>query len=328
MAKVSTKRLIDEFFSELDEATTKKNRAHIDRPEVYAYEEKIGKQLMDMNADEIMDMIKTFGKADTNNDGMNISYNSYKQILVWLRSLFNMYIERYEIIINPMYNPKLKGRNAYEQLKQGKKPLTFDRVQEVIDLIYEDFPDNYYMPKYIELIMLLFYCGFATSFEILDMKKDMVDFQTQIVNLPNKKVHLSDRCVYLLDYFDKMKEVSAIKGIYYVVSWHDSYFKFFVRSNQVSTFDSRSKEEVAAMIVRAMTRRIRQEHGIDINYRKLYELGFYDYIVKQVGEEEAKELITAVRQPEKTAVLQGLMDEYGFKTENITVAKNILYAYI
>ena len=183
MAKVDTKELMDEYFSTMDKDTARKTRSHIDRPEVYAYEKEIGKQLMDMNAEEILDMITTFGKAEMSQDGMGISYNSYKQVLVLLRSLFNMYIENYEIIINPMYNKILKGKEAYKHLKRGKNTLTFERVQEIIDMIYDGYPVNYYMPKYIELIILLFYNGFATSFEILSMKKDMVDFKTQTVHL-------------------------------------------------------------------------------------------------------------------------------------------------
>lgn len=328
MAKVDTKELMDEFFSEMNPTAAKKTRSHIDRPEVYAYERKIGKQLIDMNADEILEMITTFGNENMSQDGMSIAYNSYKQILVLLRSLFNMYINKYEIIINPMYSKTLKGKSAYEQLKKGKSALTFERVQEVIDLIYQDYPENYYVPKYTELIILLFYNGFATSFEILSMKKDMVDFTTQIVHLPNKEVHLSDRCVYLLDYFDKQTEIPAMKGLYYPVSWHGSYFKFCVRESYVDSFDSRSEQEVAAMIVRSMTRRVRQDHNIDLNYRKIYGLGFYDYCVNKYGKEETDDLITSVRVPEKTAKLQAAMDEYGFVCDNITVAKNILYAYI
>lgn len=328
MAKVTTKELIDEYFSTLDEVTAKKTRAHIDRPEVYAYEKEIGKDLIDMNAEELLDMISTFGKKGMSKDGTSISYNSYKQVLVLLRSLFDMYIMKYQVIINPANSKLLKGKNAYERLKEGKTVLTFERLQEIIKIVYEDYPQNYYMPKYIELIILLFYCGFATSFEILSVKEDMIDFETRVVTLPTKKIQLSERCLYLFKYFNEIKELEALKGYYYPVSWHDSYFKFCVRESQVGGFDNRTEQDVAAMIVRSMTRKIRQEHKIDLNYRKIYSLGFYDYCVKQVGEDKTKELITATRNPEKTAELQSLMDEYGFVTDNITTAKNILFAYI
>lgn len=57
MAKIPTKQLFDEFFASKgkDETYLRKIRAKADRPEVYAYEEKIGKQLVDMDVDELFE---------------------------------------------------------------------------------------------------------------------------------------------------------------------------------------------------------------------------------------------------------------------------------
>ena len=59
MDKISTKALMDEFFKDKypSEDTRKKIQPQIDRHEVYAYEQKIGKQLVEMNVDELFEMM-------------------------------------------------------------------------------------------------------------------------------------------------------------------------------------------------------------------------------------------------------------------------------
>ena len=56
MAVISTQELFKRFFENKDPETVRKTRSQVDRPEVYAYEEKIGKQLVDMNEDELFEL--------------------------------------------------------------------------------------------------------------------------------------------------------------------------------------------------------------------------------------------------------------------------------
>ena len=159
MSKVETKVLMDEFFSLMDPERAKRNRKHIDRKEVYEYEKKINKQLIDMDSDELIDMIRTFSKAN----GGSVAYASYKQISSMYRSLFDYYIENYEIIKNPWHKKELKGGVAYKKLKEGDEPLTWAQVEEVLKSTYEEYKIGYYVPMYVELLCLLFYHGFATT---------------------------------------------------------------------------------------------------------------------------------------------------------------------
>lgn len=57
----------------------------------------------------------------------------------------------------------------------------------MIQMLYDEHDNGYYIPMYVELIVLLFYHGFATTKEIVAMKRDMVDFDNLIVNLPGKQ---------------------------------------------------------------------------------------------------------------------------------------------
>jgi len=326
MSRIGTKELIDEYLNTLNETRRKKCRSQVDRPELYEFEKKIGKELVDMNAEEILEMIKTFGKYKT--DGTPNVYSTYKQTATILRAIFNHYIDNYQVIKNPMYDKLLRGQQAYEALTEGTEKLTFEKLQEYINVIYEDYPQGHYIPKQVEQIILLFYSGFADSKEVLSMHKDMVNFKTNIVMLPTKVIHLTDRCLYLLKYFDKIESVDASIGEYVPVSYHDSYIKFFVRANKVDSFQERSEEEVRAIIVRTMTKKLRQDHKINLNYRKIYLLGFYDNIVKKIGKEKANQLINSVRNPEETKQLLELADDYGYKYSSVTDIKSNLKQFV
>ena len=56
MAVISTKQLLDEYFQEEAAKGRKlrRSRSQLDRPELYAYEQKIGKQLVEFDADDIL----------------------------------------------------------------------------------------------------------------------------------------------------------------------------------------------------------------------------------------------------------------------------------
>ena len=328
MGVISTKELFDEYFAQVDEVKAKKNRGHVEKKEVYEFEKKLGKELIDMDADELMEMVKTFRSGSVDADGIGIAYTSYKQISTLYRDIFNYYIQNYEIIINPWYDKKLKGKAAFEKLAEGTDALTFDKLQEIIDLVYNDYDSDYYLPKYVECIILLFYSGFATSKEIVSMKRDMVDLKTKTVTLPNKTIHLTDRCFELLEYFWNVDDVGGFKGIYYAVSYHDSYIKFFVRESRVKEFQDRPEEEVCAIVVRSMTKVVKQKLNININYRAIYKLGFYDFMCKKLGKEKVAEVVNSVRSPEDTAILMECAKEYGVKGTNPAIIKGDLLQYI
>ena len=199
----------------------------------------------------------------------------------------------------------------------------------MIQMLYDEHDNGYYVPMYVELIILLFYHGFATTKEIIAMKRDLVDFDNLIVNLPGKQIHISKRCVKLLEYFYNLDSTDAYTGIYYVVSWHDSYFRFLVRKSRVADFQDRKEADVCAVIVRTMTSQLRQKRRIDLNYRRLYNLGFYDFLCKKLGKQKANEVVLSVRSPEHTEMLYHLAKEYGTSTpETTAIWKGRLLQYV
>jgi len=73
---------------------------------------------------------------------------------------------------------------------------------------------------------------------------------------------------------------------------------------------------------------VSKEFGVDIGYRKLYLLGFYDTLVKRYGEERTKEIITSVRVSKDVSDLAAVMNDYGLVIENMTYLKRNLVQFI
>ena len=60
MGKVSTQELLDMYYASVAGTSAEKTRVQIDRPELYAYEIKIGKELIDMDVDDLFGLIIEF----------------------------------------------------------------------------------------------------------------------------------------------------------------------------------------------------------------------------------------------------------------------------
>ena len=60
MGKVSTQELLDMYYASVAGTSVEKTRVQIDRPELYAYEIQIGKELIDMDVDDLFGLIIEF----------------------------------------------------------------------------------------------------------------------------------------------------------------------------------------------------------------------------------------------------------------------------
>ena len=323
MAKISTKELFDQYYKDWEPVKAKKVRPQIDRPEVYAFEQKIGKQLVEMNVDELFEMVLSFNNNNHPEDpNYVINYNSFNQIASGYRDLFNFYISHYEVIVNPWYDKRMRGAQATQRLAQDKPAFTYKNVEEAIQRV-----QGHYEPeraKYIECILLLFYCGFAKSEEIVNLEESMIDEETKTINLRGRTIRLTDRCFELLQYVHNLDSLPGWRGDYTMASWRGKYFKYNIRPKQVDTFDDRTETEVAALINRTIIVCVKNEFGMEINYRLLYLCGFYDSLVREYGEERAQELILSVRNPVDTEDLMIHAEYYGIEVSNVSQFKRSL----
>lgn len=327
MENITTKQLFDKFFEGRDESAIKKIRPQVDRQEVYEFEQKIGKQLVDMNVDELFEMILTFnGNRNCSQANYSIGYSSYTQIASTYRQVFNYYIDNVKVIKNPFNNKRMKGTEAAKRLAQDKEPFTKEFVQDLIIKLRQD--NNEDRADYIECIMLMFYCGFAEAQEIVMLKENMIDFKSKSVRLSGRTIQLSDRCFELLEKIHNSENMTGWRGELVMDSWHGSYFKFSVRPKSAEKLQDRPLTEMANIINREIITHVKSYYGVDINYRLLYLLGFYEHIKKMYGEKRADELITAVRDTEATKDLLNAARIYGVVVDNVTVLKKSLRPFL
>lgn len=332
MPKISTKELIDEYFEnvkgDMAEGTIPRVKPSVDRPELYEYEKKIGKQLVEMTPEEILDMFIYFEKSrNTSTMNTSITFASVYTRISHYRNIVNYYIDNYEIIKNPFNDKKLKGKNVIDYLNskvEGLSPKDVERAIEAINNAFIDYRRDYY-----ECVVRLFFEGVASPQEMVEIKKEHIDFKTREIRINNKVIKLSERCFELFLRQHNTTQVEAWRGYYEAIPYHDSFIKFYVRAFSVPTFDDLPTHQVLSIISKIITKVIRHDLHVDIkSYREIYWLGFYKFFVDNVGEEKAKECINSVRDSESTAIIMEWAQKYGVSVRNQTQVKEMLRRFV
>ena len=327
MGLISTKELFDRYFADLEGTTKALTRANIDKPEVYAYEQKIGKELIDMDVDDLFGLINELKQKRKGQEiSYMISYASYDQTATILRSIFEWYIDNITPIKNPLNDKRMKGSAAVARLAKDREPFRWSVVEEVIRNLHHDKDED--NADYIELILLLFYCGFSKAEEIVQMKAEMINHRNHTVRVSGRTIWLSERCYLLLEKFNNLQEVPAWRGKFAVVSWHNSYFKFLVRPSNESSIDKRPMSSMCDIINRAIATNVNDAYGVKINYNILYYLGFYDFLVSKYGEDATDNMLISVRDSDAVQCLMNAAEEYGIDVNNISHLKRNMRPFV
>lgn len=326
MGKISTTELIDKYFESIKDTPAVKQRVIIDKPELYAYEQKIGKELIDMNVDDLFGLINEFNnKKNGKQIPFMTSHYSFDHLATLLRAIFNFYIDTVEPIKNPLYDKRMKGKEATKRLAQGKEALRFDYVQSIINKVHNDETKD--RADYVELIMLLYYSGFENAEEIATFKGNAINHRNRTVAMTGRMVQFTDRCYELLQKFENMDLLEDWRT-YYLTTYRGGYFKFLVRESQLAKFDDRDIRTVCNMINRQISVYVNQKYNTKINYSILYWLGFYDSIVKKHGEKETNRMLLSFRNSDDVTELMNCARDYGVKVNNISHLKRFLRPFI
>lgn len=326
MGKISTTELLDNYFESIKDTPAEKQRAIIDKPELYAYEQRIGKELIDMDVDDLFGLIN---EINNKKNGKEIpfmtAHYSFDHLTVLLRAIFNFYIDTVQPIKNPLYDKRMRGKEATKRLAQDKETLRFDYVQKIIDKVHIDATED--RADYVELIMLLYYSGFETAEEIATFKGNAINHKNRTVAMTGRTVQLTDRCYDLLQKFNNIEVLNEWRT-YYLTPYKDGYFKFIIQEKQVESFNERDLRSVCNMINRQVSIFVNQPYNTKINFSILYWLGFYDSIIKKYGEEETNRMLLSFRNSDDVIKLMGCARDYGVKVDNISHLKRFLRPFI
>lgn len=326
MGKISTRELIDRYFESIEGTPAVKQRKVIDKPELYAYEQKIGKELIDMDVDDLFGLINEINNKKNGKDiPFMTAHYSFDHLTVLLRAIFNFYIDMVEPIKNPLYDKRMRGKEATKRLAQGKETLRFDYVQSIINRVHIDAMED--RADYVELIMLLYYSGFENAEEIATFKGSAINHRNRTVAMTGRTVQLTDRCYELLQKFESL-DLLVEWRTYYLTTYKGGYFKFIVQEKQLDGFDDRNIRSICNMINRQISVYVNQPYNTKINFSILYWLGFYDSIVKKYGEKETNRMLLSFRNSDDVTKLMNCARDYGVKVDNISHLKRFLRPFI
>ena len=255
-----------------------------------------------------------------------VSHSSYDQMSSLLRSIFNFYIDNIQPIRNPLNDKRMKGKEATKRLAQGREPFNWGVVEDILNKVHRDNEKD--KADYLELIVLLFYNGFARADEIVALKEEMIDHRNMTVRLSGKTIQLSERCYELLRKFNRLETIAGWRGDYMLASWHGSYFKFIIRPSQEKLLDSRPQTAMCDIINRCIANNINDRYDVKINYRMLYMLGFFEFISEKHGIEKASAMITSFRDSDDVSELMSLARMYGVQADNISHLKRHLRPFV
>lgn len=321
----NTAELLDQYYATKPQSTVEKTRAQIDRPELYRYEQKINKPLVEMDCLEIIDMLKSFNNANYSEKQYKMSYRTYDFLISTLRGFFDWYIDNVQVIKNPCNDKRIKGSAKIKYLKdEEQKTFNKEDMEQIIQDIRNDLIEQY--ADYLETIIRLHYEGCADSTEIVKIKNSDVNHKRKSVMIRGQEKILSDRCYKLFKKVHNMTDYPAFRGSYIMVDCDDSYMKFPTRASYKGT--DRNIDFYSNYLSRTLIKEIKTKRKLNINARTLYLLGFYDYLVNRVGEEKTKEIITTSKDSELTRELLEYAQDYNLTERNSTSIRNLLMQFV
>jgi len=327
MGLISTQELLKRYYASIAGTSNEKTKVQIDKPELYAYEKKIGKELIDMDVDDLFGLILELrNKRKGKEIKYMIAHSSYDQLKTLLNSIFEFYIDTVIPIKNPFNDKRMKGKEATKRLAQGREQFRWAVVEDIIYQLHKDFDND--KADYIELILLLFYNGFSKADDIVSFLPEMLNHHNKTVKLQSRTVLLSNRCYELLVKFHNMETIAGWRGDFILSSWNGSYFKFIIRPSKKDEFNSRPKTAMCDIINRCIATNVNDKYDTKINYHILYMLGFYEFIVGKHGEKKTNAMLTSYRDSDDVAELMSLAEEYGVQVDNVSHLKRYLRPFV
>jgi len=333
MALISTKQLIQEFISSEEFTKKRYTPKMIDREEIYEYEEKIGKQLMDMNADDIIGLLASLRshRAGTKSENSKLTQGAYTQIASLIRKLFDYYSIHYELILNPFVDPRLKGLKLYQSvfaIRDDSDRFTradFDRILKSIRIVYSLDRARYYTA-----LIMLFYEGVQTYEELVGIKEEDINEKLCTVRLPNRTIKLTDETFGLLQYVHSLSSLSGnTNNVVYMVSYHDSYIKILTRKPE--QVESKTLVDALNPIRSALNKSIKVAFELSrFTLPMMFYFGFYEYLIKKYGEEETRTMVLNTQDRASGGELIESCAEYNIviKNNNVRTVRTMLMNFI
>lgn len=310
---MTTKEIIDKFFEQKPDTTSFKIKGRIDRKELYDYEEQQGVDIFHMDTEQLFGLLRALG----------LNAVSYSSMASLMRNLFTFYSEEVEPIINPWLRKDMRGGVVAERFANADdKKISIESYNDALRMIRTEFGD--YRVDYLTMILRLFFEGFETSAEIIDVKQEDIDFDALTINVHcengrTKLIHISQRTLDLLTQYKYGDEYAGDwKRTFRVDFFEDSVFPFLIEGKSMN---ERGRLNAIRYIAHQFIRNVKPHLENEFNLRQVYLLGMYQSVVRKFGKEKAIELLQDRNTEENNAKLVAAIREFGWAEESANVYK-------
>lgn len=328
MALISTEQLMKEYFAQTKESVQKNMKGSIERPELYQYEIEIGKQLIDMNSEELIGLLLRYYSRNTSKH-FTLKQTTYTSIATYMRNIFDYYIVHYEPIVNPWRTKEMKTKVIMERLSAEATKVTWQQFEDVFNKMYVDYTKE--DAEYMECIIRLYYEGFKSSDDLLNIKESMINFRTKEIKYNGNSIKLSDRTFSLLVKNHNTSEIKGGKNVTLeAIAWERGYFNIFVTPRIKDKFlnGDLGRSDARNKINLKIARNVREKYNIDASANTLFYLGAFDELVVRYGEEKVREMVYSVNDSGCNQVLFAYAAERGVNVNNILYFKRQLMSFI
>lgn len=329
MHKLTTKEIMDEYFKNIDAETSKRIRPQVDRDELYCYEKKIGKELLDMTPEECFSMLISFQNENKYSISYEFSYQSFLIHTSTLRSIINWYIENHEVLKNPFMNSFFRNTEVIqERLSRSRTVFTTEKMEGIINSIQSLY--NQDRADYIELIIRLFYAGFSEEAELAAVTPDMIDYDRRLIELPSgKNISITDRLMYLMKKMEATSYITESNGRDYAFTRSGKrWMKYIILPSKLKELNNKDTKALAKNIAQVIEVYIRQPLDIKLTTRTIYLLGVYDRLCSDVGEKKVYELVMKDRTKECTELLMKASNLQDPSDYNVSYLKRDMKLFI
>lgn len=328
MGVISTKDLMQMVYDELGSKgiyTCQIIKSQIDKPVLYDYEKEIQTELVDMNVDQLIGLIdRIMHHKQRESSEQYLSLHSYDPVKNALFYIFEVYIG-----IHPMRNPiksaAFRKDNIRTCLMQDKTVIDHSMVQELVRQMRIEYPME--QAEYYELLMQLFYCGFQSFGDIVNLEESQINHKIKTVSFSGYSLRLTDRCYTLLMRFQNLSMIQGIYKKYYLTSWRGKFFQYMLTESMAVKWPNKTENEVVVFLRSQYSTYVLKPHKMQINNTVLFYLGLYDYMVKKYGPAKTNDMIVSNAR-QYSNEWQEVQLEYGITRKNTMRLKDALLPYV
>ena len=138
---------------------------------------------------------------------------------------------------------------------------------------------------------------------------------------------MTERCYELYKEFWNIDSFISGNHRCFLYAFPDKGFRFLVRDYEMDTFTQRDEARFRNMIYAQITKNMKDENLNGVNYKTIFTLGLYDYMVRKYGKDRTNQIILCENDEKAITQLNDILIEYGLDPSQIYSCKKSLVMF-